>query len=149
MPGRLEAIHVTESAGAPMRALERATLHAGVGIEGDRYASGAEAGHWSDHPAGDRELTLVAGEVIEELGLPSGASRRNLTTRGVDLDALIGREFLVGSVRCRGERRCEPCAYLEGLIGRPILRDFAHRGGLRATILAGGEIAVGDAIEAL
>ena len=98
MPGRLEAIHVTESAGAPMRALERATLHAGVGIEGD---------------------------------------------------ALIGREFLVGSVRCRGERRCEPCAYLEGLIGRPILRDFAHRGGLRATILAGGEIAVGDAIEAL
>jgi MOSC domain-containing protein YiiM len=130
-----------------MRALERATLQAGVGIQGDRYAR--DGGHWSDHPAGDRELTLVAGEVIDELGLAAGASRRNLTTRGVDLDALIGREFLVGSVRCRGERRCEPCTYLEGLIGRPILRGFVHRGGLRARILADGEITVGDPVEAL
>src|SRR6188508_680970 len=147
MPGKLESIHVSDGAAAPMRALERATLHAGVGIEGDRYAT--DAGYWSDHPAGDRDLTLVAGEVIDELGLPAGASRRNLTTRGVDLDALIGREFRVGSVRCRGERRCEPCTYLEGLVGTPILRDFVHRGGLRATILADGEIAVGDPIEAV
>ena len=147
MPGRLESIHVSDGAAAPMRALERAILHAGVGIEGDRYAT--DAGYWSDHPAGDRNLTLVAGEVIDELGLPAGASRRNLTTRGVDLDSLIGREFRVGSVRCRGERRCEPCTYLEGLIGRPILRDFVHRGGLRASILSDGDIAVGDPIEAL
>jgi len=147
MPGRLESIHVSDGAAAPMRALERATLHAGVGIEGDRYAT--DAGYWSDHPAGDRNLTLVAAEVIDELGLPAGASRRNLTTRGVDLDALIGREFRVGSVRCRGERRCEPCTYLEGLIGRPILRDLVHRGGLRASILSDGDIAVGDPIESL
>lgn len=147
MPGRLEWIHVTDSAGAPMRALDRATLRSGIGIEGDRYAF--DAGYWSDHPAGDRELTLVAGEVIDELGLAPGASRRNLTTRGVDLDALIGREFLVGSVRCRGERRCEPCTYLEGMIGRPILRDFVHRGGIRARILTDGDVVVGDPIEAL
>ena len=147
MAGRLEWIHVTDGAAAPMRSMERATLRAGIGIEGDRYA--IDSGHWSDHPAGDRELTLVAGEVIDELGLAPGASRRNLTTRGVDLDALIGREFLVGSVRCRGERRCEPCTYLEGLIGRPILRDFVHRGGIRARILTDGDVAVGDAIEAV
>ena len=147
MPGRLEAIHVTDAAGAPMRALERATLRAGVGIQGDRYAT--NDGHWSDHPAGDRDLTLVAGVVIDELGLQPGTSRRNLTTRGVDLEGLIGREFLVGTVRCRGERRCEPCTYLEGLIGTPILRGFVHRGGLRATILADGEIAVGEPIEAV
>jgi MOSC domain-containing protein YiiM len=147
MPGRLEAIHVTDEAAAPMRALPRATLRAGVGIEGDRYAS--DVGHWSEHPAGDRELTLVAGEVIEELGLPAGGSRRNLTTRGVDLDALIGRDFVIGAVRCHGERSCEPCTYLEGLVGRRILRDSVHRGGLRATILTDGEVAVGDPIEAL
>jgi len=147
MPGRLESIHVTDSAAAPMRALERATLRAGIGIDGDRYA--VDAGYWSDHPAGDRELTLVAGEVIDELGLAPGASRRNLTTRGVDLDGLIGREFIVGSVRCRGERRCDPCTYLEGLIGRPILRDLVHRGGIRASILTNGDVVVGDPIEAL
>jgi MOSC domain-containing protein YiiM len=144
MSGRVEAIHVSDGAGAPMRALTQATLRAGVGIDGDRYAAGS--GHWSDHPAGDRELTLVAAEVLDELALPPGSSRRNVTTRGVDLDSLIGREFTLGVVRCRGERRCEPCAYLEGLVGRPILRDFVHRGGLRATILTGGEVAVGDPV---
>jgi len=144
MTGILEAIHVTDTAGAPMRSLERAELRSGVGIIGDRYMN--DAGHWSDHPAGDRELTLVAGEVVDALGLAPGATRRNLTTRGVDLDALIGREFTIGAVRCRGERDCEPCAYLEGMIGRPILRELAHRGGLRASILDDGEVAVGDAI---
>jgi MOSC domain-containing protein YiiM len=148
MSGQVEAIHITHAEGAPMRALERAELRAGIGITGDRYAADTSDGHWSDHPAGDRELTLVAGEVIEELGLEPGQSRRNVTTRGVDLDALIGSEFMIGSVRCRGERRCDPCVYLEGLIGRPILREFAGRGGLRAIILSDGEIAVGDPVAA-
>ena len=145
MQGRGDAIHVSDAAGAPMRALARASLHAGVGIAGDRYGVGG--GYWSDHPAGDRELTLVAGEVIDELGLEPGASRRNVTTRGVDLHALIGREFRIGGVRCRGERRCEPCTYLEEIIGRPILRRMVHRGGLRASILSDGEIQVGDVVE--
>ncbi len=144
MTGILEAIHVTDTAGAPMRSLVRAHVRTGAGIIGDRYVG--DAGHWSDHPAGDRELTLVAGEVVAELGLVPGETRRNLTTRGVDLDALIGRVFTIGAVRCRGERACEPCAYLQGLIGRPILRDLAHRGGLRASILDDGEIVVGDEI---
>jgi MOSC domain-containing protein YiiM len=145
MQGRVDAIHVSDAAGAPMRALPHARLEAGVGIEGDRYGVGG--GHWSDHPAGDRELTLVAGEVMDELGLEPGASRRNVTTRGVDLDGLIGREFRIGAVRCRGERRCEPCTYLEGMIGRPILQRMVHRGGLRASILTDGEIRVGDIVE--
>jgi hypothetical protein len=145
MAGHVDAIHVSDAAGAPMRALAGARLRAGIGIDGDRYA--VDAGYWSDHPAGDRELTLVAGEVMDELGLAPGASRRNVTTRGVDLDGLVGREFRIGIVRCRGERRCEPCGYLEGMIGRPILRAMAHRGGLRATILTDGEIAVGDSVE--
>jgi hypothetical protein len=148
MSGQVEAIHITDAKGAPMRPLERAELRAGVGIIGDRYSTDVSDGHWSDHPAGDRELTLVSGEVIEELGLPAGATRRNVTTRGVDLDALIGTEFTIGSVRVRGERRCDPCVYLEGMIGRPILRDLAGRGGLRARILSDGEIAVGDPIAA-
>lgn len=146
-PASVEAIHIAEAAAAPVRALERAELRAGVGIVGDRYAAGA--GEWSDHPAGDRELTLVEAEVVESAGLAPGSTRRNVTTRGVRLDDLIGREFTIGTVRCLGKRRCEPCSYLEGLVGRPILRDLAHRGGLRAEILADGEIAVGDGIAIL
>ncbi|MBA2266603.1 MAG: MOSC domain-containing protein [Chloroflexi bacterium] len=144
MDGRVEAIHVADAAGSPMRSLERASLLAGIGIDGDRYAD--DSGRWSDHPAGDRQLTLVSGEVLDELNLPPGATRRNVTTSGVDLDALIGREFTIGAVRCRGERTCEPCTYLEGMIGRPILRDLAHRGGLRVSVLDDGEIAIGDRI---
>lgn len=146
MPGYVEAIHVTDAEGGPMRAIGRAVVRAGIGIEGDRYAAGR--GHWSDHPGGDREITLVAGEVLSELGLEPGKSRRNVTTRGVDLDALVGREFRIGTVPFRGERRCEPCAYLEGLIGRPILREVSGRGGLRASILEDGEIGTGDPVSA-
>lgn len=144
MDGRVEAIHISDHAGGPMESRERARLIAGVGIEGDRYATGG--GTWADHPGGDRELTLVAAEVLEELDLPPGSSRRNVTTRGIDVNALVGREFSIGEVRCRGERLCEPCTTLEASIGRPILRELAHRAGLRASILAGGEIAVGDPI---
>lgn len=133
-----------------MRALERAWVRAGVGIEGDRYAIGG--GTWSDHPGGDRDLTLVEAEVIESLAaehgiaLSPGETRRNVTTRGVRLDDLVGREFTIGGVRCRGQRRCEPCAYLQELVGKPILRPLTHRGGLRALILEDGEFGVGDAI---
>jgi MOSC domain-containing protein YiiM len=148
--GHVEAIHIAAAPGAPMQAIDRARVRAGVGIEGDRYA--ADAGHWSDHPAGDRDLTLVEAEVIESLAaehgisLAPGATRRNVTTRGVRLDELIGREFRVGTVRCFGKRRCEPCDYLQSLVGQPILRPMAHRGGLRAAILEDGEFGVGDAI---
>lgn len=142
----VESIHIAPAAAAPMEPLERATLRAGVGISGDRYAR--DDGAWSDHPAGDHELTLVAAEVIEELGLEAGSSRRNVTTRGVDLDSLIGRDFTIGAVLCHGIRRCEPCTQLQKQIGRPILRQMAHRGGLRASILGDGEISVGDPVTA-
>ena len=133
-----------------MRALERARVRARVGIDGDRYAMGG--GTWSDHPGGDRDLTLVEAEVIEALAaehgisLSPGETRRNVTTRGVRLDDLVGREFTIGGVRCRGQRRCEPCAYLQDLVGKPILWPLTHRGGLRALILEDGEFGVGDAI---
>jgi MOSC domain-containing protein YiiM len=148
--GRVEAIHIAQDEGGPMRALERARVRARVGIEGDRYATGG--GTWSDHPGGDRDLTLVEAEVIESLAaehgiaLSPGETRRNVTTRGVRLDDLVGREFTIGGVRCRGQRRCEPCAYLQELVGKPILRPLTHRGGLRVLILEDGEFGVGDAI---
>lgn len=100
----------------------------------------------------DRDLTLIAAEALEglfaEAGIElSGAeSRRNLLTRGIDLNALVGRAFRVGPVECEGIELCEPCSHLQGLTKPGVLRGLVHRGGLRAAIRRGGEIAVGDQV---
>jgi len=137
-----------------METVWRIAAHAGVGLEGDRYDTGT--GEFSGTPGTGRGLTLIAAEAIEQankahpgLDLTAAETRRNVTVRGVDLDALIGREFRIGSVRCRGARRAEPCAYLEGLLEKPVLTALVGRGGLRADILQDGEIAVGDEVVAV
>ncbi len=151
--GTVEAIHIADRAGAPMRAIESVRGIAGVGLEGDRYAAGA--GQYSPDPKVDRHLTLIAAEEIERLAdafdieLAPGETRRNVTTRGIDVNALVGRRFRIGSVEADGTRLCEPCTYLQGLLGRPVLEPLVHRAGLRARIVAGGQIAVGDAVIAL
>ena len=117
----------------------------GRGIRGDRYAM--KEGTFSDNPK-DHELTLVEAEVVAEFGFTPGETRRNLTTRGVRLNDLVGKRFRIGPALCEGTRLCEPCAHLERLIERPgLVRAMAGRGGLRAVILEGGEIHVGDPLQ--
>jgi MOSC domain-containing protein YiiM len=143
--GRVMGIFVASERGAPMQSLAAAELVAGVGIEGDRYAT--KRGHWSDPRWPDQELTLAETEVAEAVGLEPGALRRNLATRGVRLETLIDRTFRIGGARLRGVRPCDPCAYLEGLTRPGLLHELAGRGGLRAAIVEGGRIGVGDVIE--
>jgi MOSC domain-containing protein YiiM len=153
VPARIEAIHIAKAVGAPMIALDRVRALAGVGLEDDRYALGS--GHWSDDDRVDRDLTLVEAEVIEDLAatdgivLEPGATRRNVTTRGIRLNELVGRRFRIGDVECEGTRLCEPCQYLDDSIGRPILKQLVHRAGLRAKILSSGDIAIGSEIRAM
>lgn len=152
-PARVESIHIAASGGAPMVALDRVRAIAGVGLEGDRYAS--VTGHWSGTDVTDRDITLIEAEVVEDLAatdgivLSPGESRRNVMTRGIRLNELVGRRFRVGGVVCEGTRLCEPCQYLTDSIAKPILRPLVHRAGLRARILSDGEIALGDAIRAV
>ena len=151
--GMTAAIAIATEATGPMRSLERARALAGRGLDGDRYA--AKAGTFT--PASDSargyDLTLIEAEVLDELSLPGGATldyleaRRNIVTRGVDLNALVGRRFRIGDVECLGQRLCEPCSHLERLTGPGVLRALIHRGGLRADILSDGQIEVGSAIE--
>ena len=149
--GHVDAIHIAEIARGPMLATTDATAVPGRGLATDRYERGA--GTFSDWPK-DHELTLVEAEVIEALArdhavrLEPGETRRNLTTRNVRLNDLVGRQFRIGpDVLCEGTRPCEPCAHLEALTARPNLcRLLAGRGGLRARILTPGHIRVGDAI---
>jgi MOSC domain-containing protein YiiM len=148
-PGSLEAIHLADVEGGPMRAVDRVTAIAGIGLEGDRYALPVEA----QDPDEVREVTLVEAEQLDWLSdehgirLEPGATRRNLTTRGVRLNELVGRTFRVGRVRIQGVELCEPCAHMQEMVGRPVLRPLVHRAGLRARLLDDGELQVGDPIE--
>ena len=151
--GRVVAIHVAPGGGEPMVGRERVRAIAGVGLEGDRYAT--RTGQWSPDPRVDRDITLIEAEVIEDLEasegivLGPGESRRNVTTRGIRLNELVGRRFRVGDAICEGTRLCEPCQYLTDLLGKPVLKPLVHRAGLRAHIVEGGEIAVGAEVAAL
>jgi MOSC domain-containing protein YiiM len=151
--GTVEAIHTAPAPGVPMVPRDRVLAIAGVGLEGDRYAT--RAGTWSANLGVDRDITLVEAEVIEDLAatdgivLAPGQTRRNVSTRGIRLNDLVGRRFRVGGAVCEGTRLCEPCQYLTDLVGEPILRPLAHRAGLRARIVEGGEIAVGAEIAPL
>jgi len=148
--GFVESIHVARSEGEPMRAIDRIRVIAGVGLEGDRYATGR--GHFSGSPGTGRALTLIEAEVLESLrdslgiALRPGEARRNVTTRGIALNALVGHRFRIGSVLCEGARLCEPCSYLEDQLVKPLLHPLLHRGGLRADVLEDGEIGVGDEV---
>jgi MOSC domain-containing protein YiiM len=153
LAGVVEAIHITTAGGAPMQSLERVRAIAGVGLEGDRYATGL--GHYSHDPKVDRDITLIEAEEIAALAagagieLAPGETRRNVTTREIRLNDLVGRRFRVGAVECVGTRLCEPCQYLTDLLGKPVLGPLVHRAGLRARIVTGGELSVGDAIVVL
>jgi MOSC domain-containing protein YiiM len=147
--GRVEALALAEDAEAPMVVVEHAMARAGRGLEGDRYFDGR--GTFSDPHARGVDLTLIEAEVLDELTLPAGRlapqdARRNVVTRGIDLNALVGRRFRIGEVECMGQRLCEPCAHLQRLTEPGTLRELVHRGGLRADVLTDGIIRAGDEV---
>ncbi|HEV2952171.1 MAG TPA: MOSC domain-containing protein [Actinomycetota bacterium] len=137
------AIHVAAEHGAPVVPLASAEARAGMGLEGDRHFS--PDGHADPGEA----LTLVEEEVVGEVGLPPGATRRQVTVRGVRLNELIGRRFRVGEVECYAVQICEPCLTLERNTRPGIIKDLVHRGGINADILTDGTIAVGDEVTTL
>jgi hypothetical protein len=140
--GRVEALVLAPVAEAPVTQVGEAVAVAGQGLQGDRYAGGS--GTFASGRPGSA-LTLIDAAVVDGFG--GGLDhRRNVVVRGTDLDALIGREFTLGGARCHGRRRCEPCAHLNRLNGGGVLRPLVHRGGLRADVVEGGTIRVGDAL---
>jgi len=135
---RVEAIHVGEPGKAELEAVDAVTALAGKGLEGDR--------HFSESARPGQALTLVEQDAVEDVGLPPGGTRRQLTVSGTGLNELVGRHFRVGSIECYGVELCEPCAHLESMTRPGIIKELTHRGGLNADILTDGTIAVGDAV---
>jgi hypothetical protein len=144
--GIVEAIVLAPGARAPVAAVDAALAVAGQGLQGDRYAAGA--GTFASGRPGSA-LTLVDAAVLDELAAARGAPidhRRNVVVRGTDLNALVGRRFALGDAQCEGRRLCEPCAHLDRHNGGGVLRPLVHRGGLRADVVRGGWVRVGDAL---
>jgi MOSC domain-containing protein YiiM len=135
----IEAIHIGLEEGGALESVESVQAFAGKGLEGDRnfYADGAKPG---------QALTLVEAENVEDVGLSEGATRRQLTVRGVRLNDLVGKTFRVGDVECYGVELCEPCLHLESMTRPGIIKELAHRAGINADILTDGLIRVGDEV---
>lgn len=143
----LEGIYTAPFAGAPMEQQGTVVLAPGVGIVGDRYALGT--GTWSDQRYPDQELTLFEAEIAEAIGIEPYQTRRNLVTRGITLSGLVGVRFRIGAALMVGVRQCDPCRYIADLNGdRRLTKELGGwSGGLRARIVEGGIVRLGDAIE--
>jgi MOSC domain-containing protein YiiM len=135
--GTVEGITLVLDSKGAIERVESVRAEAGAGLEGDYH----------------RDLTLIAAEALDGLREDTGielaghTTRRNVLTRGIDLNALVGRRFSVGSVEAVGVELAEPCTKLRRLSGEPgVLRGLVHRGGLRADVVTDGQIAIGDAI---
>jgi MOSC domain-containing protein YiiM len=135
--GRVEAITLVLDASGATRVVDTVEAEAGRGLDGDYHS----------------DLTLIAAEALDGLREDTGIelsgeqSRRNVLTRGIDLNALVGRRFRVGEVEAVGVELAEPCTKLRRLSGEPgVLRGLVHRGGLRADVLSSGRIGIGDEV---
>lgn len=145
--GRVEHIFIAPERGAPCKAVDSVEAVAETGLEGDRYS---DPKHRKEP---GQQLTLIEIEQIErfveETGLPMHpvAPRRNLVTRGIDLNALVGKRFFVGECELEGIELCEPCATWARNTHREVVRFFVHRGGLNARIVTGGIISIGSCVK--
>ncbi len=148
--GKVVAIYIAPAQGEPTIIVDQAHLVPGRGIEGDRFFNSSTTSDKNPNP--ERELTLIEIEAIEAMcqedmiSITPDQTRRNVITRGIPLNDLVGRVFLIGNIRVRGLRLCEPCDYLAGRTDPRIKSSMSHRGGLRAQILSDGLIYTNDFI---
>ena len=141
--GSVVAILTAPDAESPLARVDTVDAVAGRGLAGDRYYNGRGT---FTAPGRGYQLTLVEAEVLDSVDLPWEQARRNIVTRGIALNALVGHRFTIGPVECIGRRLAEPCSHLEKLARAGLLRPLVHRGGLRADILQGGSISTGDSV---
>ena len=149
--GAVAHLHLCPRAFLPMLGVEAMTLVASHGIKGDRYASGS--GYYSYKPEEGRQVTLFEAETLEallrdhDIVLRPDEHRRNITTRGVPLNHLVGHRFRIGPALLEATRLSVPCKHIEEVTGKPIFNPLVNRSGLNARILVGGVVRVGDPIE--
>jgi len=150
--GVVAHLHITARAFLPMQGQEAVELVAGEGIVGDRYRIGTETGFYSDKPEEGRQVTLFEAEVLEailrdyRIEILPHEHRRNVTTRFVPLNHLVGQRFHLGDCLVEATRLSVPCRHIEEILGKAVFNPMIHRSGLNCRILRGGMLRVGDVI---
>lgn len=153
--GVVRHLHITPRAFLPMREMPKLSLIAGKGIEGDRYMIGREEGFYSQKPEEGRQVTLFEYETLIalkrdhniELGVEE--HRRNVTTVGVPLTHLVGKQFWLGETLLEATRLSIPCRHIEEITGKSIFDPLINRSGLNCKILQGGTVRVGDLVRSV
>jgi MOSC domain-containing protein YiiM len=149
--GRVARIFIGPEESGSIQEIAEVEAVAGRGLVGDRYFF--QDGDAAHDPA--LEVTLFSAEGLEagraESGLDITAEdmRRNLMTEGVVLSDLLGRRFSAGEVVLEGLEENPPCAHLQRLAGKPLLKPLIRKAGIRARIVSGGTIRTGDEIRSL
>jgi MOSC domain-containing protein YiiM len=148
--GRVTRIFIGPEESGSIQEIAEVEAVAGKGLVGDRYFDDGHDGH---DPA--REVTLFSAEGLQAGRADSGLDitaedmRRNLMTEGVVLADLLGRRFSAGEVVLEGLEENPPCAHLQRLAGKPLLKPLIGKAGIRARIVTGGTIRTGDEIRFL
>ena len=149
--GNVESLHIVAEKSQPMKSVDMVRAIPGKGLDGDRYANCR--GTYSEYPEEGRQVTLFETESLEALRrdlnimLEPNETRRNILTRDVPLNHLVGTQFLVGEVLLEGTRLNMPCQYFQDLLGiKGLFKALLHRSGLNCRILTGGAVHVGDSI---
>ena len=139
---------ITRNNSHKIEEIEKIELLSGKGVVGDK--------HFQENNNPRNQLTLIESENIDYYNKKFGVQipyvnfRRNIITRGIELNKLVGKQFVVGEIKIRGNDLCRPCKYLqETLEQKDIIREFLQKGGLRCEILTSGIVKVGDAIKIL
>ena len=147
----VEEIWIGEVTEGPLTAVDTVKALAGVGLEGDRYATGK--GHYSGDPIWDADITFIGIEAFEAVNAEQGGAlktsdlRRNVVLRGIDPHDLVGQTFRIGGATFHGTKVWPPCRYIADRLGDlQILRWFAHRAGIGASVVTAGSFSVGDAL---
>ena len=132
---------------APMLTPALITLTPGQGVMGDHYSSVTQ---------GARQVTIIAEEHLAAIGsylgqdsASPGLLRRNVVVRGINLGALKGRRFRLGTAVLESSGECHPCSKMERLLGAGGYNAVRGHGGITARVLKGGGVNLGDAISAL
>jgi MOSC domain-containing protein YiiM len=150
--GKVVGIYIAQNQGDLTVKVDRIHVVPGMGIEGDRYFK--KRTELEGQSKTGREITLIKLEAIESILLIDGIqitpqeTRRNIITKGIPLNDLVGHIFFIGTIKLRGVRLCEPCQYLANKTDPRILNVMVHRGGLRADLLTEGYIQTNDIITA-
>ncbi len=136
------SIHIVREKKAPAESCDHVTIRTNFGIEGDYRSGKYQTG----------QITLIESEVMDmvsrELGyeIPVGASRRQITVRGISLKESIGYKLRLGSVLVLVEESCKPCNNMEVSIGTGAKDAMNGQGGVRCRVIKGGELHVSDAV---